>query len=325
MRIKHIDILRGIAAVLVTIFHLTGNSALSKDTVAFGKYGYLGVEMFFVISGFVLPYSLLKSGYQLKNFFTFFFKRIIRIYPAYIAAIIISIVLAALSGRGLIKWESAFLHLTFFNSAFGYNDISPVFWTLKIEFGFYILVGLFFNYFFTSSYKSVILISVILGLAMLNTSTSFISWLPFFALGILIFNRRFNGMNPIVFWTMSAIIALICFKIHGLPEAFAACFAVLFIMYAKPEHFPKHISKILLWLGMISYSLYLVHWELGRSAVAIFRHVPVIGGPEALRVIAGICFSIICAFLLYKLVEKPSIRFAGKIQYKRFGLLRNQL
>ena len=123
-------------------------------------------------------------------------------------------------------------------------------------------------------------------------------------------------MNALVFWAMSAITALVSFKIHGLPEALAACFAFLFILYVKLEYFQPSISKVLLWFGTISYSLYLVHWDLGRSAVAISRHIPVLGSLEVFRVAAGIVFSTVCAFLLYKLIEKPSIKLAGKIRYK---------
>jgi peptidoglycan/LPS O-acetylase OafA/YrhL len=316
MRIKHIDILRGIAAVMVTVFHLTGSTGLSKDSIAFGKNGYVGVEIFFVISGFVLPYSLLKSGYHFKNFFTFIAKRVVRIYPAYIAAIIISILLTALAGREVIKWQGALLHLLFLNTQFGYNDVSAVFWTLRIEFEFYILAGLLFTYVFTSSYKSVIFIIIIVGLSWFDVNPSFISWLPFFALGILIFNKQFTGMNLYVFWIASAILMLITFKTHGLPEALAGCFAFLFMLFVKLEDSQKPIYRFFLWLGLISYSLYLVHWDVGRTTVAIFRHIPVVGSSEIFRVTAGAGSSIICAYILYWLIEKPSIKLANKIRYK---------
>jgi peptidoglycan/LPS O-acetylase OafA/YrhL len=327
MRLKHIDALRGIAALMVTIFHLSGSSGLSKQTASFGKYGYLGVEIFFVISGFVLPYSLFKSGYKLKNFFTFILKRIIRISPAYIVIILISMVLAAVTGREIISLPRFALHLVFLNSFFGYQDISAVFWTLKIEFGFYILIGLLFTHFFTSNYKSLLLIAVAIVLALFNTLgfpllwVSYFAfpllWMPYFALGILIFNRRFTNMNSFAFWSMSGVLILVNFKMHGFAETFAGCFAYFFILFVKIENFGKIIGRFLLWLGMISYSLYLVHWELGRSAVSVCRHIPGMGNLEMLRLTIGVGFSLICGYLLYKFVEKPSIKLANKIDYKR--------
>ena len=316
MRIKHIDILRGLAALMVTIFHLTGSTGISKTASVFGRYGSLGVQVFFVISGFVLPYSLYKSGYQLKNFFSFLIKRIIRIHPAYIVAILIGIVLAVAAHRKPITWDGALLHLVFLNTSFGYNDTSAVFWTLKIEFGFYILVALLFSHFIASSYRSAILIIIILILVLLNVAPLLIPWLTFFALGILIFNKQCCKMNPVLFWGMAVIITIVNLKVHGLAGTIAGCIAFLFILFGKIEYFQKQTGQILLWLGMISYSLYLVHWDIGRVVVGISRHIPVIGNSESLRVCAGVGASIICAYGLYKLVERPSIKLANKIEYK---------
>jgi peptidoglycan/LPS O-acetylase OafA/YrhL len=315
MRLKHIDALRGIAALMVTFFHLSGNSVLSQQTSSVGKYGYLGVEIFFVISGFVLPYSLLKSGYRLKNFFPFIVKRIVRIHPAYITVIIISMALAALTGREPLSLPRFVWHLVFLNAEFGYPDVAPVFWTLKIEFAFYILISLSFTTFFTSNYKSIVLIAAVTVSSLFNIIGVF-HWLLFFALGILIFNKWFTNMSPYIFWPAICTLLLTNIKIHGVAEAMAGCFGCLFILFARIEHFPKAIGQILLWLGMISYSLYLIHWELGRAAVIFARHIPAIGSYETLRLVLGLGFSLICAYLLYKYVEKSSIAVANKIKYK---------
>ena len=66
-RITNLDLLRGLAALAVCIFHFDHDGALGVPSVSrVLSYGYLGVQMFFVISGFIIPYSMLRSGYRLS-------------------------------------------------------------------------------------------------------------------------------------------------------------------------------------------------------------------------------------------------------------------
>ena len=314
MRIKHIDALRGIAALSVVIHHLTGATGLSLSTVTtVGHYGFIGVEMFFVISGFILPYSMLKTQYATQHFFTFILKRILRIYPPYLVAILIGIVT---TGITVFPLKGILLHLLFLNSAFGYGNIAPVFWTLQIEFIFYLLVGILYTPVFTSNYRTIILIAIMLVFLAFSPNGFWLQWMPFFALGILIFNFRFTNMNGYAFGITAAVITLFNFKIHLLSEAAAGYIAMLFILFIKLENFNKTLTKALLWLGAISYSLYLVHWEIGRAAVAVSRHIPVLGKIETVRVIFGVFISLFSAYILYRLVEKPSIKLANRIKYK---------
>ena len=67
-RITNLDLLRGVAALAVCLFHFDYDGALGIPSVSHVlSYGYLGVQMFFVISGFIIPYSMLRSGYRIKN------------------------------------------------------------------------------------------------------------------------------------------------------------------------------------------------------------------------------------------------------------------
>ena len=71
--------LRGIAASMVCLYHFTcGNTSFISNENMFkqvASVGWLGVEIFFVISGFVIPYSMAKNGYQLRNFGGFLGRR----------------------------------------------------------------------------------------------------------------------------------------------------------------------------------------------------------------------------------------------------------
>ncbi len=88
-----LDTLRALAAITVCLFHYTGGM-LSKLVVPEAKHffskGYLGVEVFFVISGFIIPYSLTNKNHRIANFFPYIKNRVLRINPpAYISLLLI--------------------------------------------------------------------------------------------------------------------------------------------------------------------------------------------------------------------------------------------
>lgn len=86
-RVQTIDMLRGIATLSVCVFHFTnGNKDFLSQNSLFkivGSVGWSGVEMFFIISGFIIPYSLYKINYRYKAYSVFLIKRIIRIHPPF--------------------------------------------------------------------------------------------------------------------------------------------------------------------------------------------------------------------------------------------------
>jgi peptidoglycan/LPS O-acetylase OafA/YrhL len=96
-RIEIVHYLRGAACLAVAWFHLT---SWWRDGVrASGSYGWLGVEVFFVISGFVIPYSISVSykPYTANAFVNFMSRRVLRIEVPYLASIIMTIALGYLS------------------------------------------------------------------------------------------------------------------------------------------------------------------------------------------------------------------------------------
>jgi peptidoglycan/LPS O-acetylase OafA/YrhL len=82
-RLESIDFLRGIASLSVVLFHITHTKGfLDPEGIVYNTFrggGEFGVFVFFVISGYIIPYSMYKSNFKISNFKSFFFKRIIRI------------------------------------------------------------------------------------------------------------------------------------------------------------------------------------------------------------------------------------------------------
>lgn len=318
MRIKHIDILRGLAASFVALFHLTLSSDVHINSFNYTEYGWVGVQIFFVVSGFILPYSLYKADYNKKSFFTFIIKRSIRIYPAYMATIAIGLTLAIITKRSLIPPAAFFSQLLFLNDILGMPSMSPVFWTLAIEFQFYFILGWLFPYFSKSNSHSILFIFVLTLSAFLVKEKSLIFfWLPFFSIGVLTFNKTLTNLSHKSFWFTLASLLLVIILVHGIPQAIASLLAALFILYGNYKT-ENRLIKILLFLGSISYSFYLIHWDLGRAVVRLSRYIPVINEFNFLRITVGFIASIICAWLLYICIEKRSIKLSANLKYKNY-------
>jgi peptidoglycan/LPS O-acetylase OafA/YrhL len=145
-RLYEIDLLRIAAAVAVVFYHYTfsgfaghltsvGFPALSTVT----RYGYLGVDMFFVISGFVVLLS--AWGRRPREFII---SRIVRLYPAYWVAVTITAIIAVTLSRGLftVTLRQYAVNLTMFNSLPNIANVDVVYWTLWAEIRFYALVFL---------------------------------------------------------------------------------------------------------------------------------------------------------------------------------------
>jgi peptidoglycan/LPS O-acetylase OafA/YrhL len=95
-RIPVVEAMRGIAAIGVALYHFSGRFDTGLPLV-FHSYGWLGVDIFFVISGFVIPLSLYGKDYQLRDFPMFIMRRLVRLEPPYLASI----------GLGLILWHAS--------------------------------------------------------------------------------------------------------------------------------------------------------------------------------------------------------------------------
>jgi len=145
-RESFLDLLRFAAAFGVVAFHLgfRGYSAHNLQDVAypelaaFSKYGYMGVELFFMISGYVIPWSI--RGRTLGEFVA---SRAIRLYPTYWLCATLLLFVPPLLGewRFLIPARDALVNLTMVAPWFGSPYIDPVFWSLARELEFYALVA----------------------------------------------------------------------------------------------------------------------------------------------------------------------------------------
>ncbi len=141
-RILELDALRGIAALSVFFYHA---SIYYKESVYFScfRFGLMGVDLFFIISGFVI-----FSSVQNKSRLQFIKSRFLRLYPSYWFAVTLTFILIIIKYyekgiTNLIPIKDYFINLTMIQEFFKVQNLDGPYWTLYIELFFYLIIFCF--------------------------------------------------------------------------------------------------------------------------------------------------------------------------------------
>lgn len=337
-RLHFLDGLRGVAILLVVVYH-TYSEAWANLVPFFTptydllivKYGSHGVPLFFIISGFVISMSLEKC----KSFGDFMFKRWLRLFPAMlIASILILITAPLLTSRPLgtpyvvdIFPGITFIAPTFFQAIFNNNQtmLEGGFWSLFVEVKFYIVAGLLY---FTIGQKRMITALVIMFLSSTvfdvlqsrlpgetaeNLKLVFASldyeYYGWFAAGGL-FYRYYSSKN-ILSLIVGLIVALISARALGGLFSLSMLFAVILIMIFACSMFSQTLQKllsnnVLVFLGFISYPLYLIH-ENATISIIVQLHKQYDNIPVYLLSLLPISLMLLISWIIAKYLE-PSLR-----------------
>ena len=336
-----IDGMRGIAVLIVVLFHAF--PALIPG-------GFIGVDIFFVISGFLISTILIgefeKGTFTYSNFYA---RRARRIFPALILVLSASLAfgwIALFPDELKLLGKHIFGGATFLSNVFlwfevGYFDTAaetkPLLhlWSLGIEEQFYIfwpiLLALAFKYRMSVFWLTLALMAVSFGLNVGGIerfpSATFYSiasraWELLIGAMLAHLSLRRKPLLPGVDGTAGrnalsfaglGLIVLACALVRGgkgfpgwwalLPTLGAAC-----LIAAGPQAWINRVvlsNRVLLWVGLISYPLYLWHWPLLSFAQIVESGVP------ALEIrIAAVLGALLLAWLTYALVEQP-IRVRG--------------
>lgn len=323
-KLEIIEVLRGLAALAVTWFHLTnGNPNFLNDgwIKSSGHYGWLGVEVFFVLSGFIIPYSLWRSNFRLRfDWKKFFLKRAIRLYPAYLISILLIILLWYASSlapnfqgeKPNITLTNILLHIGFLNGIFNESWLSPVFWTLGIEFQYYLFI--IFIYPLLTNSKLIIKMVALLVLCILpfifSQGNLIFSWLLLFNFGIIAFQITAKKITLSQYLSALFVLIILSFFNRGIlltSIGFITSIAIVFIQI------PKII--IFSFLGEISYSLYLLHVPIGGRVINLSSRIGQGLHIKILSLIFALGISVLCAYLMYKYVEKPVQKYFKTMKY----------
>jgi exopolysaccharide production protein ExoZ len=317
--IKVIDTMRGIAALAVTLCHVGGACFESFSKIGYiFSYGQLGVHVFFVISGFVMPWSLDKIGYSIRDFGKFIARRSLRIDPPYYITIILYIGITFLltlrpQYAGLpfhFELNRLLLHLGYLIPLSDYTWYTNIFWTLSVEFQYYIIIGCLFPLIrkHTSALITfLILIALFPIFITIPKSDLFIfEYQGLFALGILGWASKKKILNENICHILAGVeFLLICQYLH-IPAAIAGIISYMLIIGVH-----RSIEKIQ-WLGQISYSLYLTHPIILIATGGIIRRTPETVEFRTLIFIVLISMALVFAKLFWLYIEVPSQALAKK-------------
>ncbi len=312
--------MRGLAALGVVLRHYGSHLTAYPKLSSFFMFGQNGVFVFFLISGFIIVYSLSRSKYEPKQFFKFLLKRSIRIDPSYFVAILLTIVLfeflaylPSFKGHRFVFIPGQLIAHIFYVVPFTkYPFYNHVFWTLSVEFQFYLLVGILYflsdNRIFKLTF--LVLFSLTCLIPFSNSYYLVLNYAPIFATGISLVNyyknrTLSNTILPLL------LLGLVEYK-FGLP------IFILLIFTSVAIPFFKVVIKPLKLLGDISYSLYLTH----PLVLIVFlglakRHGFETVDNQLLALFVEITVAILFAYLFYRIIEKPSSDLSKRFFYKK--------
>lgn len=323
-RIPVVDQLRGLAAASVAWFHLT--NGYDGWVAASGAWGWLGVEAFFVISGFVIPYALshLAKPYQISDFPGFMARRIVRLEPPYLASIALVIVLDLVAAstpmfRGAVPDFQPLqvgAHLFYLIPLTDFSWIQPVYWTLAYEFVFYVTIGLLFPFVGAQGRRHMGRSAAVLVIALVAIGVVS-HLLALFIMGFVV-HRRLTARDD-QSWTLVLIAAAAAAMIAqgAVPEALVGVLTALIILFHKAiPAISGRVGAMLTGLGAISYSLYLVHVPIGGKVVNLGRRFVDGDLPELALSLVALALSLVVAAMFWRFIEQPATAAARRLRFR---------
>jgi peptidoglycan/LPS O-acetylase OafA/YrhL len=315
-RMIELDSVRGLAALAVVIYHyfyryddIFGHNNIGVDWISMGKHG---VEVFFLVSGFVIYWSL----HNVSKPFDFVMSRISRLYPVYWVSVILTFSLVAivgLDGRA-VSFNEALINLTMLQGFLQVPSVDGVYWTLMVEliFYFWMFVLLIFKLhdnaeMFFSVFIIINLLDILLPLNINGALSKLMlfDYMAFFVSGIC-FYKIINNRNR------ERSFFILCFCLSSILMTYSAfhlfTFLPIFILFylSLIGKISLMKNKYLVFLGGVSYSLYLVHQNIGYLIINLFYEWGV-GGLAG--IICALIVSLLLAYILTKYIEKPGLMF----------------
>jgi exopolysaccharide production protein ExoZ len=317
-RFKTIQILRALACIYVLLCHLTYYFKLlfpASPLSSLVYYGYSGVDMFFVISGFVIYTSTQNIEENFRSFLSYFKKRIIRIYPIYWIVLIFSLI----ETGSLIK--SSFKNVAGDFLLIPHYTSIDVTWTLCFELYFYI----------------------VFGIGLIKKQLKIIPWIVFAASLFYFIAGRFIDVThfplpslfryqviefflgvaagalykkiPTKLAYLFIIAGIVCFfsrNILGHPVFNYALPSMLLIMgLVKIESVKKlYVPAFIILLGDASYAIYLIHDPLLRDT--ILYNLETTNRLNKINFCLFTLAIIVAGVLIHLYLEKPLLRLLNK-------------
>lgn len=350
MRIGYLDGLRGLAIIWVIMFHAYSrwpeylNFVSKTQDVSIFQYGFLGVQLFFMISGFVIFMTLDKS----KNFFEFIKKRWLRLFPAMLIATILIYITSSFfyerpSGiphlaniiPGLIFTSPSFIELF---TGIHINSLEGAFWSLYVEVIFYIFIGCIYfflgrKYCIPAIFIAFLSVFLTFALSKFGFSQPYklvsalgFSYYAWFIVGCVFYEIISKRQNlPII---LIAFISIILTSINALIkynfDYTLILFYLLVLLLFTLSFYLKSIqlllsNKILVLIGFVSYPLYLIHENMLISSLIKLEKLQL---PYPIMLVMPVLISIFLISISYIIAKFLEPKLRKSIQSK---LIKNEL
>lgn len=347
-RLYVLDGIRLVAALMVGFHHYAGTwradqpgnlfwgrpvSEIMPTVFRFSAYGWIGVEIFFVISGFVICMSC--WGRTPRQFFV---SRVIRLYPAYWFGVLFTTAVVTLVPGvwNRLRPREILLNLTMLQSGSGVPNVEGVYWTLWSELRFYLIFMLVVLGGLT--YRKVVTFCCVWGAVAMLAPVSKLPLLVlvadpdgawFFIAGLALFLMYRFGQDLLLWgilgtaWLMGQDeLGRRVQQVEHVSSWWGATViftAFLLFMVAVAHGFTDRIQwKWLTTAGAITYPLYLIHYSAGTTAIRHLRDTM----DARLLVVSLLAGFMVLAYGVHRFVERPVSRRLKKGLDASFSRLR---
>lgn len=355
-RFHFLDSLRGIAALAIVILH-NYQMLNAKTGFTYPNWlhkliflGHMGVTIFFIISGFVIAYSVRKSFISFHYCKLFFIKRSIRLDPPYWITLFLMISSSLLFSQLVAKQEGSVFqnaqvmsNIFYLQGFFDHSSINPVSWTLCMELQLYLFFVLMLATIFRindiDSYQRqiqlitslafplffcfLLLVSLEQNLNLLLPASTIYPYNSFalhywylFFLGVATCWEKIGWIQKRWLYSYYAIVSV--YMLASLQKEMAAGLtiaAMIHLLGRRNYLITLRCHPVFQYLGKISYSLYLIHWLVSSNFINfVSKRVGTIYLTKATLILAGgILVAIGTAHLFYKWIEEPCLKWSQRL------------
>tara|TARA_R110002051_G_scaffold64139_1_gene116754 strand:+ start:33738 stop:34832 length:1095 start_codon:yes stop_codon:yes gene_type:complete len=349
-RIYQLDLFRFLAALSVVFYHyfFRGQAADNLSGLHFYefgtyfKYGNLGVDLFFIISGFVIAMSI--SDLSISNFVI---SRIVRLYPAYWFGVLFTFIVVYFFGMPHFNatLNQFFINLTMLEGFLHVKYVDGVYWTLSVELRFYFLVILVLTIqkFLKNSMEYTVMAWLALSTLYVFTSHFYfmklanlfliLEWAPYFIAGIVFLKIYKNASKFYHYIFLALCLSLSIYNaINRISEnevhyhlkfspyiiGLVILFFYLVMLLVTSNKLGFLNSKKWVAYGALTYPLYLIHQNVGYI---IFNHFGDVMN-KYVEVFATICLMLLISFAVNRWLEIPLSKW---LKTKLIGLKENYI
>lgn len=321
--LNNVSTVRGLSALGVMVFHFgvgipdyfKGLPWVQNSCYA----GYIGLYIFFFISGLVIPFSLWKAHYKWNNMGAFLLKRWIRLEPLFLVNVLFCILLSFIlfwytgdvSKIESIHTSSISLNVLHIAGFFHQPWLNVIYWTLSVEIQYYLWIAL--GFYFLSHPQKYIQLLYLLGFVSISMFSRhhdvFFTYGLFFVLGHWFFLYKIHSFSLSTF-IMGSIFCLLAI-------AFSVNYSTAVLLGGVLLYLASPLPNVSLldWIGERAYSIYLFHLPIGiRGINYAYTHFE----QPYIRVVffIGSCMMVlICSHFVYTYIEKPFMKMSKKIRY----------